>query len=154
MEYEYERQVDLIESGGKVVQETLRFDDATGTTSSMRSKEDAHDYRYFRDPDLVTIHISREEVEELRAQLPELPADRFRRYIDELGLPEKDAALLRTYFTSDCSLKHTCETLYLHKNTLQYRLDRVARETGYNPRVFNDAIRLYLALKLDALSGK
>ena len=72
MEYEYERQVDLIESGGKVVQETLRFDDASGTTSSMRSKEDAHDYRYFRDPDLVTIIIPRDEVEALKAEMPEL----------------------------------------------------------------------------------
>ena len=79
MEYEYERQVDLIESGGKVVQETLRFDDVTGATSSMRSKEDAHDYRYFRDPDLVTINIPREEVEQLKAEMPELPADRFER---------------------------------------------------------------------------
>ena len=97
MEYEYDRQVDLIESGGKVVQETLRYDDATGTTSSMRSKEDAHDYRYFRDPDLVTINISREEVEQLRAELPELPADRYKRYVEEIGLPEKDAALLTKY---------------------------------------------------------
>ena len=97
MEYEYDRQVDLIESGGKVVQETLRYDDASGTTSSMRSKEDAHDYRYFRDPDLVTINISREEVEELRAQLPELPAEKCKRYIDELGIPEKDAQLLTKY---------------------------------------------------------
>ena len=97
MEYEYDRQVDLLESGGKVVQETLRYDDATGTTSSMRSKEDAHDYRYFRDPDLVTIHISREEVEELRAQLPELPAEKCKRYVEEYGLPEKDAQLLTKY---------------------------------------------------------
>ena len=52
------------------------------------------------------------------------------------------------------SLKQTAEALYLHKNTLQYRLNRIARETGYNPRVFTDAARLYLALKLDALSGK
>ena len=97
MEYEFERQVDLIESGGKVVQETLRYDDATNTTSPMRSKEDAHDYRYFRDPDLFTINVSREEVEEIRASLPELPADKCRRYIDELGIPEKDAQLLTKY---------------------------------------------------------
>jgi aspartyl-tRNA(Asn)/glutamyl-tRNA(Gln) amidotransferase subunit B len=63
----------------------------------MRSKEDAHDYRYFRDPDLVTINVSREEVEELRASMPELPADKCRRYVDELGLPEKDAQLLTKY---------------------------------------------------------
>ncbi|MBQ2469870.1 MAG: Asp-tRNA(Asn)/Glu-tRNA(Gln) amidotransferase subunit GatB [Ruminococcus sp.] len=97
MEYEYDRQVDLIESGGKVVQETLRYDDATGTTSSMRSKEDAHDYRYFRDPDLVTINIPRDEVEALRAEMPELPAEKFERYTDEYEIPEKDAALLTKY---------------------------------------------------------
>lgn len=68
MEYEFERQVDLIENGGSVVQETLRYDDATNTTSSMRSKEDAHDYRYFRDPDLVTIHVPKDVVEESRLQ--------------------------------------------------------------------------------------
>lgn len=97
MEYEFERQTDLIESGGKVVQETLRYDDATGTTSSMRSKEDAHDYRYFRDPDLVTINISRDEVEKIKATLPEFPADKCRRYVEELLIPEKDAQLLTKY---------------------------------------------------------
>lgn len=97
MEYEFERQTDLIESGGKVVQETLRYDDATGTTSSMRSKEDAHDYRYFRDPDLVTINISRDEVEAIKATLPELPADKCKRYVEELQIPEKDAQLLTKY---------------------------------------------------------
>ena len=97
MEYEFERQTDLIESGGQVVQETLRYDDATGTTSSMRSKEDAHDYRYFRDPDLVTINISRDEVEKIKATLPELPADKCKRYVEELQIPEKDAQLLTKY---------------------------------------------------------
>lgn len=97
MEYEFERQTDLIENGGQVVQETLRYDDATGTTSSMRSKEDAHDYRYFRDPDLVTINISREEVEEIKKTLPELPADKCKRYVEELQIPEKDAQLLTKY---------------------------------------------------------
>lgn len=97
MEHEFERQTDLIESGGQVVQETLRYDDATGTTSSMRSKEDAHDYRYFRDPDLVTINVSRDEVEKIKATLPELPADKCKRYIEELQIPEKDAQLLTKY---------------------------------------------------------
>ena len=97
MEYEFERQVDLIENGGSVVQETLRYDDATNTTSSMRSKEDAHDYRYFRDPDLVTIHVPKDVVEEIKAAMPELPADKCRRYIDELAIPEKDAQLLTKY---------------------------------------------------------
>ena len=97
MEYEYERQVDLLESGGKVVQETLRYDDATNTTSSMRSKEDAHDYRYFRDPDLVTINVPRDVVESLKAEMPELPTEKCKRYIEELEIPEKDAQLLTKY---------------------------------------------------------
>lgn len=97
MEYEFERQVDLIESGGQVVQETLRYDDVTNTTSSMRSKEDAHDYRYFRDPDLVTISITDEEIEEIRNKLPELPQHKYDRYVSEFGIPEADAALLTKY---------------------------------------------------------
>ena len=97
MEYEYNRQVDLIESGEKVIQETLRYDDVSNTTSSMRGKEDANDYRYFRDPDLVTIHVPKEEVEKIRESLPELPAAKLDRYVEELGLPEKDAQLLVKY---------------------------------------------------------
>ena len=97
MEYEYNRQVDLIESGEKVIQETLRYDDVSNTTSSMRGKEDANDYRYFRDPDLVTIHVPKEEVEKIRESLPELPAAKLERYVEELGLPEKDAQLLVKY---------------------------------------------------------
>ncbi len=97
MEYEFNRQVDLIESGGKVIQETLRYDDATNTTSSMRGKEDANDYRYFRDPDLVTIVVSKTEVEKIKSELPELPDAKLHRYVDELGLPEADAQLLVKY---------------------------------------------------------
>ena len=97
MEYEFERQVELIESGGAVVQETLRYDDADGTTSPMRSKEDAHDYRYFREPDLVTIAVPRERVKEIEASLPELPEQKRARYIGEYDIPEKDAAMLTKY---------------------------------------------------------
>ncbi len=97
MEYEYNRQIEVIENGGEVVQETLRFDDATGTTSSMRGKEDANDYRYFREADLVTILTSSEEVEEIRKTLPELPQVKAERYVKEYGIPEKDAQLLTKY---------------------------------------------------------
>lgn len=97
MEYEFNRQVDLLESGEQVVQETLRYDDATNTTSSMRGKEDANDYRYFRDPDLVTINVPKEKVDAIAAALPELPAQKLRRYVEELELPEKDAQLLVKY---------------------------------------------------------
>lgn len=97
MEYEFYRQVDLIERGDKVIQETLRFDDTTGTTSPMRGKEDANDYRYFRDPDLVTIITNDEEVEEIRQMLPELPEAKLVRYVEEYNIPKKDAQLLTKY---------------------------------------------------------
>ena len=97
MEVEFERQTELLETGGEVVQETLRYDDATNTTSSMRSKEDAHDYRYFREPDLVTIAVPREKVEEIRKSLPELPEQKKKRYICDYNIPEKDAAMLTKY---------------------------------------------------------
>lgn len=97
IEYEQERQIDIIESGGSVQQETLRYDDATNTTSSMRGKEDANDYRYFRDPDLVTINVTDQEVGELEKTIPELPDEKLERYVEKLGIPESDAQLLVKY---------------------------------------------------------
>ena len=94
IEYEIQRQIDLIEDGGTVVQETRLFDPNSGTTRSMRSKEEAHDYRYFPDPDLVPLVISREWVERSRQELPELPEQRRQRFMDELGLPLYDAEVL------------------------------------------------------------
>jgi aspartyl-tRNA(Asn)/glutamyl-tRNA(Gln) amidotransferase subunit B len=91
---EIERQIAVIESGGRVIQETRGWDEVTGTTHSMRSKEQAHDYRYFPDPDLVPLEISRERVAEMRASLPEKPYDRFVRYVDTLGLAVAQATQL------------------------------------------------------------
>ena len=97
MQYEFERQTDLIESGGEVVQETLRFNTDTGETSSMRSKEDAHDYRYFREPDLVTIETPQSLIDEIRESLPELPNAKLKRYVDEYGLSDTDATIIVKY---------------------------------------------------------
>lgn len=94
IEYEIQRQIDLIEDGGTVVQETRLFDPNNGRTRSMRGKEEAHDYRYFPDPDLVPLNIDREWVEASRAALPELPAEKRTRFMDELGLPPYDAEVL------------------------------------------------------------
>ncbi len=94
IEFEVERQIDLIESGGKVVQETRLFDSNTGMTRSMRGKEDAHDYRYVPDPDLVPLVISQEWIEEVRATLPELPEAKRSRFVEELGLTAYDAEVL------------------------------------------------------------
>ena len=94
IEYEANRQIDLIEEGGVVEQTTLRWDDVSGRTFSMRDKEDAQDYRYFPDPDLVAIRLSEEYIENIKNNLPELPESRKARYIDDFGLSEKDANLL------------------------------------------------------------
>ena len=94
VEHEARRQVDLIEDGGTVVQETRLFDPDKGETRSMRSKEDAHDYRYFPDPDLLPIELSEEFVAEAKASLPELPDAKRHRYEEALGLSAYNAAVL------------------------------------------------------------
>jgi aspartyl-tRNA(Asn)/glutamyl-tRNA(Gln) amidotransferase subunit B len=94
LEAEIERQIDTIESGDRVIQATVHFDPATGTVSSLRSKEEAHDYRYFPEPDLSPIELNEAYVENVRASLPELPAARKERLLTQYELPPKDAAIL------------------------------------------------------------
>ena len=94
IEYEARRQVDLIEDGGTVVQETRLYDPDKGETRSMRSKEDAHDYRYFPDPDLLPLELDDAFLDECRASLPELPDAKRARYESELGLSPYNAAVL------------------------------------------------------------
>jgi aspartyl-tRNA(Asn)/glutamyl-tRNA(Gln) amidotransferase subunit B len=94
IEHEAERQVEVYESGGEVVQETRLFDASDGTTRAMRSKEYAHDYRYFPDPDLLPVVLDEDFVEGIRATLPELPDDRKQRFISEFGLSPYDAGVL------------------------------------------------------------
>jgi aspartyl-tRNA(Asn)/glutamyl-tRNA(Gln) amidotransferase subunit B len=91
---EVERQIDIIENGGKVVQETRLYDADKNETRSMRSKEEANDYRYFPDPDLLPIVISDEEIEEIRKQLPEMPEQKYQRYLKDFSLSEKDAQII------------------------------------------------------------
>jgi aspartyl-tRNA(Asn)/glutamyl-tRNA(Gln) amidotransferase subunit B len=94
LEYEIERQIDVVEHGGRVVQETRLFDSAQGRTYSMRSKEEAHDYRYFPEPDLPPLLVRADRRERIAATLPELPDARQSRFVASYGLPEYDAALL------------------------------------------------------------
>ncbi len=91
---EVERQIDILENGGKIVQETRLFDAQKGETRSMRSKEDAHDYRYFPDPDLPPLKLSRERVDAIKNSLCELPDDKLNRFIESLGLSSYDAKIL------------------------------------------------------------
>ncbi|AWB45960.1 Asp-tRNA(Asn)/Glu-tRNA(Gln) amidotransferase GatCAB subunit B [Paenibacillus sp. CAA11] len=94
LEYEQYRQAEILDEGGQVVQETRRWDEAMGKTLTMRSKEEAHDYRYFPDPDLVTLHIDQAWKDRIRASIPELPDARKARYTSELGLPDYDAGVI------------------------------------------------------------
>ena len=94
LEYEIRRQRDILLDGGKVVQETLLWDADRNVTNSMRGKEEAHDYRYFPDPDLIPVVIDEEWIENTRKNLPELPDERRLRFISALGLPEYDAEVL------------------------------------------------------------
>ena len=94
VEYEARRQIEVLEAGGKIDQETRLFNVATGETRTMRSKEEAHDYRYFPDPDLLPLVIDPEWVEEIRKSLPELPDAKKHRFMENYGLSSYDAAVL------------------------------------------------------------
>ena len=94
IDYEVQWQIDTLESGGTIQQATILFDPETGKTRMMRSKEDAHDYRYFPDPDLLPLDIGKEWIEQVRATLPELPQAKQARYVNQLGLSAYDASIL------------------------------------------------------------
>lgn len=94
IEYEARRQIEILEDGGQIEQETRRFDPNKGETRSMRSKEEAHDYRYFPDPDLLPLEFSQDFVDELKARLPELPDQKKARFVADFGLSAYDASVL------------------------------------------------------------
>lgn len=94
VEYEANRQIEIVSNGGEIAQETRRWDDVKGTNIVMRTKEDAQDYRYFPDPDLLTFIIPQEKVDALRLEIPELPLSKKQRYMQEFELSDYDATLL------------------------------------------------------------
>ncbi|HEX8128574.1 MAG TPA: Asp-tRNA(Asn)/Glu-tRNA(Gln) amidotransferase subunit GatB [Pyrinomonadaceae bacterium] len=131
IEYEIERHIELIESGGRVTQETRLWDDRAGETRVMRSKEEAHDYRYFPEPDLPPLVVTSEFIEAVTARMPELPEARRRRFMEEYGLSFDDAS----QFTSERSLADYYE--------------RAARASN-NPRAASNWIRSELLRELEA----
>jgi aspartyl-tRNA(Asn)/glutamyl-tRNA(Gln) amidotransferase subunit B len=138
--YEIQRQVQVHESGGEVVQETLGWDDTREVTLSQRTKEEAHDYRYFPEPDLPPIEVSRSLVDEIKAVLPELPEARRQRFISAYGLTNKEAALL----TADKSLADYFEKVVSSSKSPVKIVDNWV--TGEFMRYVND-----LGLNLDRL---
>jgi len=97
LEYEIERQQDILESGGEVIQETRLWNENEGKTYPLRSKEESHDYRYFPEPDLLPLVVDQERLDAIRANLPELPDEKMKRFIDQYGLPRYDSEVLTSF---------------------------------------------------------
>ena len=137
IEYEIERQIDVIEDGGKIEQETLRWDDVSGKTFPMRDKEDAQDYRYFPDPDLVAIKLSEEYIENIRKTLPEMPESRKERYLRDYKLSEKDAGIITSSkYLSDLFEKASeiCGNYKAVNNWIISDISRILNETEMDPK--------------------
>lgn len=124
--YEIERQIEVIENSGKVVQETRGYDSDRGETFSQRTKEDAHDYRYFPEPDLLPVEISAEQVAKWKSELPELPVQRRERYVRELGLPDYDAKVLTAEKHISDFFDTACQKTKQYKLVSNYMMGKVA----------------------------
>src|SRR6187399_3793015 len=160
IEHEARRQIEIIEEGGAIVQETRLFDARTGETRSMRSKEEAHDYRYFPDPDLLPLEFDQAYVEELKAHLPELPDEKKARFIDSFGLSAYDADVLiaekdsADYFESVAKGRDAKQAANWIINELFGRLNKEGRGIGDSP-VTADQLRSIIDLiKSGTISGK
>ena len=160
IEFEARRQVDLIEDGGTVVQETRLFDPDKGVTRSMRSKEDAHDYRYFPDPDLLPLELDDAFIEDARASLPELPDAKRKRYEDVLGLSAYNADVL----TADVETARWFEAMLAEgaapkpasnwlTSELFGALNRLGKEIGESPVSPKQAAGLIALVTDGTLSG-
>jgi aspartyl-tRNA(Asn)/glutamyl-tRNA(Gln) amidotransferase subunit B len=161
IEYEMERQAEILDEGGRIIQETRLFDPNTGTTRSMRGKEEAHDYRYFPDPDLVPVIIDEAWINEVRASLPELPEAKRTRFVAELGLPEYDAEVLAAsrelahYFEDTLALFPQAKTV---SNWVMGEVTRALNDDGKNitespvtPALLADLLKL---IENGTISGK
>ena len=136
IEYEIDRQVDVLDNGGEIEQETLRWDEVSGKTFPMRDKEDAQDYRYFPDPDLVAIKLSDEYIENIKNSLPELPESRKQRYLTEYHLSEKDANIITSSkYLSDLfeGASKICNNPKAVNNWIISDISRILNETEMDP---------------------
>jgi aspartyl-tRNA(Asn)/glutamyl-tRNA(Gln) amidotransferase subunit B len=160
IEFEAMRQVEIIESGGTIDQETRLFDSTKGETRTMRSKEDAHDYRYFPDPDLLPLEITQEFVDGIKASLPELPDERKARYIEKFGLSAYDAGVIvgekeyAAYYeeltkTADPKLAANWMT-----SELFGRLNKIGADIGNSPITAQAFAGLLELISNSTISGK
>lgn len=145
IEYEIERQKEILLSGGTIHQETRMWDGTKQVTRSMRSKEQAHDYRYFPEPDLVPVHVTHHWIESVNLQMPELPLARKRRFINEFGLPAYDAEILTqerslaAYFEECCQMLQSPspERYKLVSNWIMTEIMRILSEKKITAAEFN-----------------
>ena len=160
IEFEATRQVEILENGGVIDQETRLFDATTGETRTMRSKEDAHDYRYFPDPDLLPLVFSQEFVDKIKATLPELPDDKKQRYINDLGLSPYDASVIvadqaTTRFFESVVAKHNAK---LASNWITAelfgRLNKAGLEIENSPIDVSKMQGLLALIEDNTISGK
>lgn len=165
IDLEMERQEDIIESGEKVVQSTMRYDANSDTVYVLRTKENADDYRYFPEPDILRFYISPEKVEEICASLPELPDAKLKRYVEDMGLPENNARLIYKYrnvtnFFDDAvgegaspsnALNMIIGTIYA---TLQTEEDKENFEIKTTPKQLAELVKLIDDKKIRANKAK
>jgi aspartyl-tRNA(Asn)/glutamyl-tRNA(Gln) amidotransferase subunit B len=161
IEYEIKRQSRVIEDGGKVLQETRLWDSNKGITESMRSKEEAHDYRYFPEPDLVPIIVEQTVIEEIRSALPELPDAKMKRFVSDFGLPEYDADFLaseKAYaewfeqtINEGCKPKLASNWMMGELMRLLNEVGKTIEETNIKPAAFAELLKL---IDSGTISGK
>ena len=160
IEYEARRQIGILEDGGTITQETRLYDAKTGETRSMRSKEEAHDYRYFPDPDLLPLVVDEATVDRLRAELPELPDEKRQRYVEALGLSPYDASVLVTdadaadYFEAVAKGRDAKLAANWVINELFGRLNKEGVEIADSPVSANQLGRLLDLIGEAVISGK
>ena len=160
--FEIERQIDLLEDGGKITQETRLYDADKHETRSMRSKEEANDYRYFPDPDLLPVEVSKNDIDRIRGSLPELPEQKRQRYIDSLGLSDYDAELLSSSRETADYFEQALERIPEHAKQLANwilgdlsgALNKASIEIDDSPVSANMLAGLILRIGDNTISGK
>lgn len=160
IEYEARRQIEIIEDGGKIDQETRLFDAVKGETRSMRSKEEAHDYRYFPDPDLLPVELEEAWIEAIRVSLPELPDDKKQRFITQYGLSAYDAGVLiieqgrADYFEAAAKGRDAKLVANWVTNELLARLTKDGTEIARSPLGPDMIAELVELIETDVISSK
>lgn len=139
LEYEIKRQIKVVEEGGKVIQETRLWDSNRGITESMRGKEEAHDYRYFPEPDLVPITVEQKWIDEIKATLPELPDIKRERFVKNYDLPEQDADLLTIDRSSSGLFEDTVRLGGTAKDVSNWILGELRRLLNQDNKSFDES---------------